>query len=174
MGVPEPDPARAPAAPPTVSESGEPRMTDDSRQSQEPQSLLGALLAPLRAPQRVVSDIETIASALLSLQRDAHKRLASVDHRAGELVTAVAALRAPLDRVDRKLTELQKLEQAVTVRMDAIRDDLNARMLAVEQEIHGMRRPMEQMTRDLSSVVELLPKASDGPLARLKDTFTAS
>ncbi|MDQ6776916.1 MAG: hypothetical protein M3071_12035 [Actinomycetota bacterium] len=127
-----------------------------------------ALLAPLSAPQRVVGNIETIASALLGLQRDVQERLASVDERVG-------ALLGRIKRLDRRVAELQKLERAMTEQTDAIRDEFNARMLAVEEEIRGMRAPIEKMSRDLASVVELLPSPSDGhPLTRLKDTLTSS
>jgi hypothetical protein len=148
--------------------------TKVDRGSGGPHGILGVLVAPWRVPQRVVADIATIASTLLALQRDAHDRLASVDDRAGELVTGVGALRAPLDRVDRKMTELTSLEEAVTVRMDVIQNDLNTRMLAVEAEVHGMRHPLDQVARDVSAVVQLLPDPSDGPLARLRDTLTAN
>jgi hypothetical protein len=156
------------------------RVPDDARTADPmierggPRGILGVLVAPLLAPQRVVADIATIASAVLALQRAAHDRLGSIDERAGALVTAVEALRGPLGRVERKVAELASLEEVVTVRMDAIRADLNARMLAVEQEVHGMRQPIEQMARDLAEVVELLPSPSDGPLARLRDTLTAN
>jgi len=177
-------------------------MTEDRSDSQEPHSLLGALLSPLRAPQRVFGDIETIAVALLALQRDARDRLGSIDDRAAELIKGVAglhepvnrldrnvesmqslegtitarmeALQAPLDRLDVKVGKLHTLEATITERMNAIDDDLNSRMLAVEQEVHAMRAPLEQISRDTQSVVKLLPDPSDGPLTRLKDTFTSS
>jgi len=138
-------------------------MTDDPSGSPAPQILRRALLAPLR----VAENIETIASALLALQRDARERLASVDE-------AVSALGAPLERLDRRVAQLQELEQAVTEQTDAIRDDLNTRMLALEQEVRGMHEPIEQMARDLGTAVKLLPNPSDGPIARLKDTLTSS
>jgi vacuolar-type H+-ATPase subunit I/STV1 len=125
------------------------------------------LLAPLRAPQRIVSNIETIASALLTLQRDTHEHLASVDERVG-------ALLVPLTALNRKVTELQKLERSVTEQTDAIRDDINTRLVAVEEEVRAMRPPIDQMSRDLATVVRLLPNPNDGPLARLRDTFTSS
>jgi hypothetical protein len=125
------------------------------------------LLAPLRAPQRIVSNIETIASALLTLQRDTHEHLASVDERVG-------ALLVPLTALNRKVTELQKLERSVTEQTDAIRDDINTRLVAVEEEVRAMRPPIDQMSRDLATVVRLLPDPNDGPLARLRDTFTSS
>jgi predicted nucleic acid-binding Zn-ribbon protein len=158
-------------------------MTYDSAEHTESpgQGLLGVLMSPLAVPRRVASDIESIASALLSLQRDVQTRLRSVDERSGELVDGLGelgeglqALREPLDEIDRKVTELQKLEQAVTMRMDAIQHDLNERMLAVETEVHGMRAPIAQMSRDVENVSRLLPEPGDGPFARLKDTFTAS
>lgn len=172
----------------------------DDRPGREPTGLLGALLTPLRAPQRVFTDIESIAVALLSLQRDASERLASIDKNAATLTGAVGDLQAPLERIDHKTTELQNLEEAVTVRMDALREDLgaltklenaitvrmdamredlgaltqleasitermdglredlNARMQAVEHEVHSMRAPMEQISRDVAQVVKLLPE----------------
>ncbi len=205
-------------------------MPDKHPEKHDP-GLLGVLLAPLRAPQRVVTDIETIASALLALQRDARDRLASVDESAAALKDSVGALhvpvqqidgkvtalhedlvqvitqrmktlQAPLDRVDRKVTQLQKLEkvieermvalqapldridlkmtelasleQSITERMDAIEADLNARMISAEQEIRALRPPITQMASDLANVVQLLPDPSSGPLTRLKDTLTSS
>jgi hypothetical protein len=58
-------------------------------------------------PQRVVGNIEIIASALLSLQRDTHERLASVDERVGALIL-------PLNALDRKVTDLRTLERSLT------------------------------------------------------------
>jgi hypothetical protein len=142
-------------------------MADDRTEDIESQGFMRALLGPLRASHRVAGNIETIASALLALQRDAHERLASVDERVG-------ALLVPLTRLDRRVAELQKLERAVTEQTDAIRDELNTRMLAVEEEVRGMRSPIEQMSRDLGTVMQLLPNPDDGPLARLKDTLTSS
>jgi hypothetical protein len=115
--------------------------------------LTRALFAPLRTAQRVADNIETIASALLSLERDTHERLVSVDQ---------------------KLTELQKLERAVTDQTEAIREDLNTRLIALEEEVLTMRSPIEKMAIDLATVVKLLPNPSDGPLARLRDTLSSS
>jgi hypothetical protein len=58
-------------------------------------------------PQRVVGNIEIIASALLSLQRDTPERLASVDERVGALIL-------PLIALDRKVTDLRTLERSLT------------------------------------------------------------
>jgi len=129
----------------------------------EAHGLMGALLAPLRA----ASNIETIASALLALKRETHERLTSVDEH-------VSALLAPLNRIDRNLTELQELEQAIQAHTDAIRDDINTRLLTLEAEVRAMRTPIEGMSRDLATVVKLLPNPSDGPLARLRDTLSSS
>jgi len=142
-------------------------MTDGPTESTEAHGLMRALLAPLRAPQRVAGNIETIASVLIALQRDIQGRLASVDAR-------VDALLATLKQLDERITELQTLEQAITEQTDAIRDDINTRLLAVEVEVQGMRGPIEGMSRDLATVVKLLPDPSDGPIARLRDTFTSS
>jgi peptidoglycan hydrolase CwlO-like protein len=142
-------------------------MTDGTTESTKAHRLIQALLAPLRTPQRVVSNIDTIASALLALKHETQERLTSVDEHVG-------ALLAPLSRLDRKVTELQKLERAVTEQTELIRDDINTRLLAVEAEVRAMRSPIEGMSHDLATVVKLLPNPSDGPLARLRDTFTSS
>jgi hypothetical protein len=177
-------PAAKPARPRAPRTAADPARRDDGVAAAKPaarrvehrgpQGILGVLVAPLRVPQRIAADIATIASAVVALQRDAHDRLTSVDDRAGALVTGVDALRAPLGRVERKVAELASLEEAVTLRMDAVHHDLNTRMLAVEAEVHAMRRPIEQMSRDLTAAVALLPNPSDGPLARLRDTLTAN
>jgi hypothetical protein len=142
-------------------------MTDDPTQTAEAHSLIRALLAPVRAPQRILGSIETIASTLLVLSRDTHDRLASVDAQVG-------ALLALLTRLDRNVLELAQLEEAVTAQTDALREDINARLLAVEEEVHSMRAPIEGMSRDLATVVKLLPNPAGGPLARLRDTLTPS
>ena len=49
-------------------------MTDDPSESTDARGLIRALLVPLRAPQRVVENLETIASVLLSLESNAHER----------------------------------------------------------------------------------------------------
>ena len=142
-------------------------MTDDPTQSAEAHGLIRALLAPVRAPQRILGSIETIASTLVVLSRDAHDRLASVDEQVG-------ALLALLSRLDRNVLELAQLEEAVTAQMDVLREDINTRLLAVEEEVNSMRAPIEGMSRDLGIVVKLLPNPSGGPLARLRDTLTPS
>ncbi len=98
-------------------------MTNEDADQKSP-GLLGALLAPLRAPERVVRDIERIAASLLLVEGVVQQHLTSVDARAGALRDAVGtlqdtlgALRSPLERIDRKVTQLAKLEQVITVRM---------------------------------------------------------
>jgi len=170
-------------------------MADDRPENQPSGGLLGMLLSPLRAPQRVFGDVESIARALLALQHDIGERLASIDLNAQRLASGLGDLQAPLDRIDhttaelpklkRAITErmdaqredlktLQQLEQAVTDRMDTIRDELHTRMLAVEQDLRVMHTPIEQISRDVAQIVELLPDPSTGPLARLKDTLSSS
>ncbi len=58
--------------------------------------------------------------------------------------------------------------------MDTIHSDLSARLLSLEEEVRAMRSPVEQMARDLSDVKQPLPAPGDGPMARLKDTFSPS
>ena len=184
-------------------------MIDEHADSRTSPGLLETLLSPLRAPERVVRDIERIASSLLSVEGVIQKHLTSVDARAGALQGAVerlqdtlGELRSPLDRIDRKVTQLAKLEQVITGRMDELQApldridlkvnelaaleqvitermdtidlDLNTRMLAIEQEVRALHPPIGQMAGDVARVQGLLPEPSDGPLTRLKETFTAS
>jgi len=212
-------------------------MTDDRAETHESQGLLGALLSPLRAPERVFTNIETIAASLLSVEGVIQKHLTSVDGHAGALRGAVGtlqdtlgtlqtplkridqkvtqlakleqvitermealqaplervdrqvaematleesitkrmdALQAPLERVDRQVAEMATLEESITKRMDALDDDLNKRILSVEQHVGALRPPIEKMSADLAKVVKLLPDPNDGALTRLKDTFTSS
>jgi hypothetical protein len=136
--------------------------------------LLNLLLAPLRVPGHVIASIETIAAAVVSLERDAHDRLGSIDDRAEALLAALADLQGPVDRIEGHVTDLERLEEAVTVGMDEIKVDINTRMIAVESEVHALRPAIEQMARNLETVVQLLPHPNDGPLARLRDTLTAN
>ncbi|MGI8903082.1 MAG: hypothetical protein ACR2IP_05365 [Solirubrobacteraceae bacterium] len=144
------------------------------RDQDEPRGVLGALLMPLRLPGRVVSDIETVTAAVLSLVRNTEQRLGSVDERTGQLVESLSALRGALERIDARVEKLQALEGTVDAHMKGLRGDLNERLLAVEEEVRAMRAPVEQMARDTSQIVRLLPDPSAGPMARLKDTLTSS
>ncbi|MCA1680117.1 MAG: hypothetical protein LC777_14780 [Actinobacteria bacterium] len=74
------------------------------------------------------------------------------------IIQRMNALQAPLDRVDLKVTELATLEQTITERMDAIDNDLNARMRSVEQEIRALHPPINQVAADVANVMQLLPE----------------
>ncbi|MGH2839650.1 MAG: hypothetical protein ACRDKY_02350 [Solirubrobacteraceae bacterium] len=137
-------------------------------------NVFDTLLMPLRLPGRVVSDIETLAGAVVALQSDAKKHLSSVDDSAGTLVEGLQELQGSIDRIEGRVVELQSLEETLTSRLDGLRTDLNQRMLAVENEVKAMRPSMEQMASDVSKIDDLLPDPSDGPLSRLKDTLTSS
>lgn len=136
--------------------------------------LLDTLLMPLRVPGRVVGEIERITEALLSLQRTAEVHLSSVDENSGELVAGLGGLRAAVGRLEAKVDALTGLEATIEERIDGLRDDVNARLLAVEAEVRGIRPALEQMARDVQTIERLLPNPGDGPLARLRDTLTAS
>ncbi len=131
-------------------------------------------MMPLRLPGRVVSDIETVTAAVLSLVRNTEQRLGSVDDRTGQLVASLVALRRALERIDGRVEKLQAIEDTLDDHMNGLRGDLNERLLAVEEEVRAMRAPVEQMARDTSQIVRLLPDPSAGPMARLKDTLTSS
>jgi chromosome segregation ATPase len=136
--------------------------------------LLDALLLPLRLPGRVLGDVERVSRALLSLQRSAEIHLASVDEHAGALVTGLATLQTSVERLEDKVDGLTGLQAAIENRMEGLRDDLNTRLLAVEAEVREIRPPIQEISRDVQSIGRLLPDPSSGPLARLKDTLTAS
>lgn len=164
--------------------------------------MFDTLLMPLRLPGRVVSDIEKLVDAVVTLQSDATRHLGSVDDRAGKLVDGLDRLRATVDRVegmvqrleedrmqafldavgklqdsiDRiegRVIELESLEQEVTTRMDKLGADLNKRMAEVREEVRGMRPPIEAMADDVKKIDELLPDSDAGPLTRLKETLTS-
>lgn len=129
-------------------------MTDD-RTEDAPVNALDTLLAPLRMPGRVVSNIETLAGAVVALQSDANKQLSSVDAGMKELIKA-----------------LQGLQETINARLDGLREDVNERMAAVESEVSAMRPSLDQMANDVQKIDGLLPNASDGPLKQLKDTLS--
>jgi hypothetical protein len=58
--------------------------------------------------------------------------------------------------------------------MEALRDDLNTRMVGVEEQVRALEPPLAQIAHDISSIDKLLPDPSDGPFARLKDTLTSN
>jgi len=142
--------------------------------SERPEGVLGALLTPLRLPGRMVTDIETLSRAVLSLQKTTQRHLPSIDDRAGELVKQLDTLQASVNRLEVQVDQLMGLESTIEERMEDLRGDLNKRMMAVEHEVRAMRPPMDQMANDVQKVVKLLPDPNDGPLTRLKDTLSPS
>jgi archaellum component FlaC len=148
-------------------------MNKDDNEREQP-GVLDALMAPLRLPQRVVAEIETIATSVKRLSESAERRLGSVDDRAGQLVKGLGAMRASVTRIEGKVDQLMGLEETIEKRMEELRADLNERMLAVEQQVRLIQPPIEKMARDVAKIDQLLPDPSDGPLTRLKDTLTSS
>lgn len=168
-----------------------------------PLNVIDTLLSPLRLPGRVVSDIETLTSAVVALQSDAKKYLSSVDHRAGKLVdglgtlhatvarieTKVATieeerlealldatdkLQASIDRIEQRVVHLDTLEATITDLIGGLRTDLNERMSAVTAEVQAIRPPLVKMAGEVAKLDGLLPDPKDGPLTRLKDTLSSS
>lgn len=144
----------------------------DERNADGPPNVLHALLAQLRLPQRIVAEIETIAGAVLSLSDTADERLRSIDERAGALVEGLGAMGASLTRLESKVEELAGLEETIEKRMEALREDLNTRMLSVEGQLNVIQPPITEVARDVAEIKQLLPDPADGPLARLKDQLT--
>ncbi len=136
--------------------------------------LVDALLLPLRIPGRAVADLEKVVNAVLALQRTAERHLSSVDARVGELVEALGAVRTEVGVIDGRLAELTGLETTIQTQMEALREDLNTRLIAVEEKVQAMLPSMNQMARDVQEINRLLPDPNDGPLTRLKDTLTRS
>lgn len=171
--------------------------------SDRSQSVFDAMLMPLRLPGRFVGDLDRLTRAVVALQSDAKQHLSSVDDRAGMLVDglhelqgaitrierrvnkleeermdaflgATEQLQASIDRIDGRVAALDSLEQNLSERVDGLRADLNARMLAVKAEVEAMHPPMQEMADDVAKIDELLPDPKEGPLTRLKDTLTSS
>ena len=169
---------------------------------QETPGVFDTLLMPLRLPGRVVSDIETLTQAVVALQRTAEDHLAAVDKNAGRLVegvsdlhgtvdeikgtvntleqermpaflAATAKLQESIDRIEGRVETLSTLENTIEEMMAGLREDLNARMLAVEHEVRSMQAPMQKMATEVENIGGLLPDPSDGPLTRLKDTLSS-
>lgn len=174
-------------------------MTDESGNSS---NVIDALLLPLRLPGRVVADIQTLTNAVVSLQSDAQQHLSSVDDRAGQLLDglddlraaiariearvnkleeermdaflrATKLLQATIDRIDDRVALLESLETTLTEHIEALREDLNDRMIAVKAEVEAIHPAMQEMAADVAKIDQLLPDPKDGPLTRLKDTLTS-
>ena len=137
-----------------------------------PPGVLDSLLAQLRLPQRIIAEMGTIAAAVVSLSDTADERLKSIDDRAGALVEGLGAMGASLTQLESKVDELTGLEAMIDKRMQALRDDLNTRMLSVEGQLKETKEPINQMAQDVAQIKRLLPDPADGPLARLKDQLT--
>ena len=143
-----------------------------ARSADGPPGVLDSLLAQLRLPQRIISEIGTIAAAVVSLSDTADERLKSIDDRAGALVEGLGARDTSLTQLESKVDELTGLEAMIDKRMEALRDDLNTRMLSIEGQLKKTKEPINQMAQDVAQIKQLLPDPADGPLARLKDQLT--
>jgi chromosome segregation ATPase len=168
-----------------------------------PLNVVDTLLMPLRLPGRVVSDIETLTKAVVTLQSDAKEHLSSVDDRAGQLIDglhtlhkavarielkvntleeermeafldATDRLQESVDRIEERVVHLDRLEATITDQIGALRHDLNERMTAVKAEVEAIRPPLADMADDVAKIDDLLPDPKDGPLTRLKDTPTSA
>jgi chromosome segregation ATPase len=149
-------------------------MRDQAGGAKSSSGIVGTLLSPLQLPGRVIGDVEKIVRAVVALQETSERHLTSLDARAGELVKEVARLNGKVTTIEGQVEQLLGLDQTIEDRMEVLRDDLNTRMRAVEAEVHGIRPAIDRMARDVQNIVRLLPDPSDGPLARLRDTLTAS
>lgn len=93
----------------------------------KPLNVLDTLLTPLRVPGRVVSDIQTLASAVVSLQADAKRHLSSIDGRAGDLLAGLRTLQRSINKLDGRGERLETIEETLTTRLGEVRADLNER-----------------------------------------------
>ena len=83
------------------------RDTDDAADTASP-GVFDTLLMPLRLPGRVVSDIQTLAEAVVALQRTADTHLAAVDENAGQLVEGLKDLQGSVDEVKGTVDTLEQ------------------------------------------------------------------
>lgn len=159
-------------------------MTDDRAQDESP-NVFDTLLMPLRLPGRVVADVELLTQRAGILIESLGELQGSVDRiekrvnrlekdRIDALLKATGKLEGSLSHIDTQVQELATMEKTITERLDGVRADLNERMLAVQNEVKAMRPPMDSMAEDVAKIDGLLPDPNDGPLTRLKDTFTSS
>jgi hypothetical protein len=146
----------------------------DSPDTDKDDGILDILLMGLRLPGRLAGDLESVSRTVRSLLRTADVHLASIDERAGDLVTGLCGLQASVLRVETKVERLTGLEATIEGRMEVLRADLNTRMLAVEAEVRQIHPGIDQIAHDVQTISRLLPDPSDGPLTRLKDTLTSS
>ncbi|MGI8623329.1 MAG: hypothetical protein ACR2NB_07540 [Solirubrobacteraceae bacterium] len=117
---------------------------------------LEVLLLPGRIPLRALSSLADLAGM--------------VDGHLAQLLRAVRALQPPLERIDEKMVVL---EESLGGRLDALGVDLGARVSGVEERVVALLPLLERMAGDLEETSDLLPDPSDGPLARLRHTFTS-
>lgn len=125
------------------------------RETEESIGVFDTLLMPLRVPGRVVADVGTLARGV------------------GELVEGVRALEQLVEGIDDRVQKLESLEATMKSMMEDVREDLNARMGEVQEDVHAMLPMLEKMGSDVAKIDNLLPDPSDGPLTRLKDTFSS-
>jgi DNA-binding CsgD family transcriptional regulator len=112
-------------------------------------------LTPLRPPQRVESEIETITVSVRSLLETVEERLRSVEGRADSLREDFGALRVSLTRIESKVDTLAGAQQTIDARLDALRADLS------RHEQAGRRRsnvPCPLSSRE----VEVLARLAEG------------
>lgn len=120
-----------------------------------------ALLFPLRMPGRALRDLDTIAAAVVSLERSVLTRLGSIEANTAQLAGQIAVLQVSIDAIVKRIGEL---DEGLTVTRTAL--------LA---EVALLRAPIERMAGDLGQATAMLPEQSGtgGPITRLRDALSS-
>lgn len=140
-------------------------------------ALKTALLLPLQVPGRAVRDLDTIAAAVVSIERLLQTRLETIASVVVELERSVQTRLRSVDantaRLNDQLAALQASLEAVIAHLDAVEEGLALTKTSLQAEIGSLRPLMERMADDVAQATAMLPELDhDGPVARLRDAIT--
>ena len=157
---------------------------DDTRDAGN--GLLGAVLAPLRLPERALKALESFAGAaqhIGPIHREIVRVREQVDLVPGMLAT-VERISRQAEPLDEMLPALEQLEQTMSARLEA----LHAVIVALESDeshlnmaVEGLCKQVDEMhdtirglRDDVQRVTDRMPDPDRGPLEKAKEVLTGT
>lgn len=130
--------------------------------------VLGALLAPLRLPERAIDALASLAEQVQELTA---------------ISTELTRVREHTEPLAQLLPALRRLERGLGARIDSLRDvvvaleandsHLNRTTAELAQELGAMHETIRGLKADLGQITDRLPDPNaPGPLAKARDALT--
>lgn len=145
-------------------------MASEETGSGRSSNVLGALLAPLRLPERVIDALQTLAEAAQEIAPIRHELT-----RVREQTEPLSQLLAALEGVESGLGERIDSLRHVVIALEGRESHLNKTTGELGTELRAMHETIAGLKADLTRITDRLPDPeSRGPLAKARDVLTGS